>query len=388
MKANAPITAVTNLPGFYWFGYYDKLQFDSSKRYLLSMSVDFEGRSPRPDDIIRLGMIDLQENNRWIDIAQTQSWCWQQGCMLQWVPGRERTVIWNERDGDEFVAYMMNIDTKEKAKIPRAIYALSPNGRTAVAPDFRRINNLRPGYGYTGIPDPNENLTAPQDSGIWVIDLERGTEELAITINQMSQFSFDSDQEPNSMHYFNHLLVNTVGTRFEFLHRWRPILDDGGLAGFRTRMLTADMDGSNMRVVDGSGMTSHFIWKDAHHILAYTRPKGEKDAFYLFDERDGSYTCELDEPLNGHCTYLPGTEWILNDTYPQKESRTQDLYLYHVGSGKRVPLCSFPSPPAYNGEWRCDLHPRFSPDGKLVCVDSAHENGRQLYLIDIGAATG
>ena len=350
------------------------------------MEVDFEGRSPRGDDVINLGVIDLQDNNRWIELAKTRSWCWQQGCMLQWVPGRTDTVIWNDREGDEFIAYIMDINTKEKAKIPRAVYALSPDGKTAVAPDFRRINHMRPGYGYTGIPDPNEKRKAPDDSGIWVIDLERGTEELIVTLDQISGFEFDSDREPDSMHYFNHLLVNTNGTRFEFLHRWRPIMDDGQLAGFRTRMLTANLDGSDMRVVDGSGMTSHFIWKDEHHILAYTRPESEEDAFYLFDERDASFICELDERLNGHCTYLPGNEWILNDTYPQGDTRSQDLYLYHIDSGKRIPIGSFPAPEGYSGEWRCDLHPRFSPDGKTVCIDSAHEKGRQLYLIDISEA--
>ncbi len=41
------------------------------------------------------------------------------------------------------------------------------------------------------------------------------------------------------------------------------------------------------------------------------------------------------------------------------------------------------SPQAYQGEWRCDTHPRASRDGRLVCIDSAHSGGRQLYLIDI-----
>ena len=67
--------------------------------------------------------------------------------------------------------------------------------------------------------------------------------------------------------------------------------------------------------------------------------------------------------VNGHCTYLPGNRWILNDTYPDKQ-RDQHPYLYDVATGRRVPLGHFRSPPEYTGEWRCDTHPRFSPDGR------------------------
>jgi len=85
---------------------------------------------------------------------------------------------------------------------------------------------------------------------------------------------------------------------------------------------------------------------------------------------------------NGHCTYLPGNRWILNDTYPDKQ-RLQHPYLYHVETGRRRPLGHFHSPAEYTGEWRCRTHPRFSPDGKKVVIDSPHNGGRQLYLIDI-----
>jgi hypothetical protein len=88
---------------------------------------------------------------------------------------------------------------------------------------------------------------------------------------------------------------------------------------------------------------------------------------------------------NGHNTYVPCThnEWILNDTYPHKQSREQSPYLYHARSRKKVELGRFHSPPEYTGEWRCDTHPRSSNDGKTVAIDSPHAGGRQVHLIDI-----
>jgi len=89
-------------------------------------------------------------------------------------------------------------------------------------------------------------------------------------------------------------------------------------------------------------------------------------------------------PVNGHNTYLPHTDgqWVLNDCYPDRE-RMQIPYLYHVPTDRRVDLGRFPSPPAYTGEWRCDTHPRASRSGRLVCIDSPHEQGRQMYLLDV-----
>src|ERR1043165_9909736 len=55
-----PVRAITKGPKFHWFGYYDKLQFDPTSRYVLGMEVDFEHRSPKADDVIKVGMVDLQ----------------------------------------------------------------------------------------------------------------------------------------------------------------------------------------------------------------------------------------------------------------------------------------------------------------------------------------
>ncbi|MBN1441870.1 MAG: hypothetical protein JXA90_04125, partial [Planctomycetes bacterium] len=87
---------------------------------------------------------------------------------------------------------------------------------------------------------------------------------------------------------------------------------------------------------------------------------------------------------NGHCSYLPGGEWILNDTYPLGKEREQCVYLFHVPTSTRIDIGRFHLPPQYAGEWRCDTHPRFSSDGRRVCIDSPHGgDGRQLHLIDI-----
>ncbi len=43
---DVPVRQITRGPKFHWFGYYDKLEFDPTGRYVLGMEVDFEHRSP------------------------------------------------------------------------------------------------------------------------------------------------------------------------------------------------------------------------------------------------------------------------------------------------------------------------------------------------------
>lgn len=389
---HVPARIISRTPGHHWFGYYDKLQFDPSGRYVLTGRVDFEGRSPQADDTIRVGIIDLADHDRWIELGKSVSWGWQQGCMLQFIPGSETQVIWNDRRNGEFVSHIMDIQSRECRTLPFPVYALSPDGVTAISVDFERINDLRPGYGYAGIPDPNREVLAPADAGIYRCNLETGEKELIISIAQMAAMPFPDQTNPSSKdlltrkNWFNHLLFNTDGSRFVFLHRWKSP-SKAGVGGFATLMYSSDLQGKDIRLVDGSGYTSHFIWRDPDHLAMWTRYQ-DKPGFFLFKDDASGKAVQLGEGLmtrNGHNTYLPGNQWILNDTYPNRD-RMQEVYLFHMASGKRIPLGEFYLPPEYKGEWRCDTHPRFSPDGSRVIIDCpVGEQGRQLVLMDISS---
>ncbi|HBY59675.1 MAG TPA: hypothetical protein DEH78_07615, partial [Solibacterales bacterium] len=173
-RGEAPVRAITKGPKHHWFGYYDKLQFDPSGRFVLANEVDFEHRSPRAADEIRVGMVDLGDGDRWTELGRSKAWNWQQGCMLQWLPGSRDEVIWNDRVDGAFVCHIVNVKSGRRRTLPAPIYSVSPDGGWAVYPDFRRLNQTRPGYGYAGIPDPFEAELAPEQSGLWRLDLKTG----------------------------------------------------------------------------------------------------------------------------------------------------------------------------------------------------------------------
>ena len=378
-----PVRAITTGPKFHWFGYYDKLQFDPSSRYALGMELDFQGRTPLPTDTIRLGMIDTEEGDRWSEIGTSYAWCWQQGCMLQWIPGSKSEVIWNDREGGRFVTRILDVRTGKRRTLPQQFYCLSLDGRTALATDLARVHDTYAGYGYAGVPDPNRDVAAPRDSGVWRMDLATGESRLLFSIYDVLQIPFPFGYPEGAKHWLLHLLFSPDGSRFAFLHRWR--VGNESLGPFWTRMITADCDGKDLYEVDPSGETSHFIWRDPEHILAWTwRPYNGERFYLLTDKTDRAMVVGPDVMTkNGHCSYLPGNRYILNDTYPD-EKRLQHVYLYEVATGRRLPLGDFYSSPSYMHEFRCDTHPRFSPDGRKVVIDSPHGgDGRQMYLLNI-----
>ena len=226
------------------------------------------------------------------------------------------------------------------------------------------------------------------------MDLATGRQRLLFSLADAAKLPFTGPAaaafRPDSVHWFNHLLCNTDGTRLFFLHRWKT---PGDKVGFRTRALTIDVDGGRLHVLDPNGGTSHFVWRDPQHIFAWAWHPSHGERFYLFKDLSDEVTVVGKDamPNNGHNTYLPQTDnaWVLNDTYPQGPEKLQRPYLYHVPTNRRIEVGAFPTIAAINGkEWRCDTHPSASRGGRQFCFDSAHAGGRQVYVADIADLLG
>jgi Domain of unknown function (DUF4960) len=361
----------------HWFGYYDKFQFDPTDRYVLCNEVDFDTREPLPDDVIRLGYIDLQGSRQFVQFATTTAWCWQQACMLQWIPNSTSEVIYNAREGDHFIAVIQNVFTGAKRTISRPISTLNSDGRSAIGFNYSRLDDTRSGYGYEGIADPWGAENHPAEDGLYHIDLISGSSQLILSLDHIARFE-RTIEAGEGKHWFNVPIFNPSGTRFLCLNRYQK-----ASGGYHTRMFTANPDGSDIYIVDTES-TSHLIWKNDTQIICWTWTTELGTCYTLFTDKMRKVEAVGKGILtqNGHMTYSPDGQWILTDTYPDG-NRQQTVMLFRPADSRLVVLGKFYSPSAYRGQWRCDTHPRWNRDGKTVCFDSSLSGRRQMYLIDV-----
>jgi hypothetical protein len=395
------------------------------------MEVPFCDRPPTPTDEVALGVVDRQESDRFISKATTTAWNWQMGARLQWLENDpERLVVYNVRTERGYAAEVQDVHTGETRRLPLPVYELAHSGSFALTLNFARLADTRPGYGYVGWPDPNAADAASDNDGVWRMDMTTGASDLILSLHDLVRLEPDRTMQ-GAKHWVNHLWLSPRDQRVLFFHRWRsssepppgPATSSGlkrwlqrqatglreghswfhrlvqqlhrryrayspALPGWRTRLLTCNPDGTDVRVILVSHAVSHFDWQDDEHLLVWAHEPGVGPRYLLVNERDGTRRIVGEGVLDrdGHCRFSPNREWVVTDTYPQSDGKSA-LILYRPGDGRCVEIGRFAGLAELTGETRCDLHPRWNRDGTAVAIDSVHEGSRQVYSVDVASLT-
>jgi len=217
----------------------------------------------------------------------------------------------------------------------------------------------------------------PKKDGIWYLDLNTGENKLLFSIADIVQLEPLKTMQ-GAVHYFNHIFINPDGSRFLFFHVW---LQKGRKY---TRLITCNMDGSEPYPLINEGHVSHYTWKSVDELLCFSTHADSGMKYHLYKDKTSYREVIADGLLkeDGHPSYSPDGKFILTDTYPDKYN-DRHLLLFEVSNERILNLGRFFSPYRYIGELRCDLHPRWSPSGRYIAFDSAHEEKRSMYAIDL-----
>lgn len=365
----------------YFFGYYDKSPWSASGRHIICMRAQDTWSDPDPVEKAELLLFDTKDSNSFAILGTTQTWNVQQGCMAQWLgPDFENRIIYNDlSESGHYCSYIMDVLSKKKRELPLPVYSVSQDGKTALSLDFSRLHNLRKGYGYAALPEKTEGEFIPDATCIWKMDIQTGEVLPLLKYSDFAEFE-PTPEMKGANHKVNHLMISPNGKRFMVLHRY--------FQGQRkyTRLITCDMDGKNMYCLNAGG-ASHCYWKNDEEILAFETKIGVGRGYFLMKDKTQEYVRLWPKIDNdGHPSYCPtDNSLVVFDTYPNR-SRIQEVKLCRdtdiEGKNLKVIAKVF-SPFKYDNDTRCDLHPRWSRDGKQVCFDSVFEGHRGLYVIDV-----
>ena len=316
-------------------------------------------------------------------VGTTSTWSSQQGSMAQWLPdSKEDRLIFNALVGDRLGAKVIDLELEAETTISFPIQTLHPNGKTSLTLNYKRLDKMRPEYGYA-VTASNFSRDCPlSKDGIWQIDLESGQSELILNLETLIAHQTRPEMT-NAQHKVNHIMYSPQGTKYVFMHRWI------GYNGKFSRLYVVDSDDVNsLKILLDDRMVSHYCWRDEEHLLVWARTQDQGDRYYLINVATGARQVIgqgiLDVYGDGHPSFSPDRRWILTDTYPDK-SRKQHLLLYEVATRRLVEVGSFFAPLKYSNARRCDLHPRWSPDGQEISIDSTYEGRRMTYILDVSS---
>jgi len=370
---------LTNGPQEHFFAsYYGINSWSANQKYATVLQTDVRQRLPAEDDPATLGMVNMQ-TKEFTPLAQTRAWNFQQGCMAHWLgTSPDSLIIFNDLREGRFVSVIMNVHTREEIKThPFPVSAVSPDGKKAVSINFARLRITREDYGYGGKgQDPRENERFPGDDGLFIADLQTGEKELLVSLEEIQEQVPEIPDD--GLEYFNHTLFSKDGSKIMWLARAIPQRN--------TTALVVNSDGSNLQKCFPEGWGgSHFDWLDGDTLMITANYKKKVFSHIMFTAGKNDYQ-RLGGGLldyDGHGTFSPSGEWFITDSYPNG-LREEQLFLMNMDNQAVLPLGRFQQALGYRAGWRCDLHPRWSPESDMVGFNSTHSGKRQVYVIKFG----
>lgn len=415
-----------------WFGYYnyDTLNHDRTK--MLCNRAKSEKAIITKDDTIELGYYDIPKGT-WHKIGESDSWNWQQGAMMQWLPGigNETKIVYNCSRNSHLTSRIYDIATGENKDIDWPIYGLTPDGKKSISLDLERSYWCR-AYHYQSVANPEKDGRVVEGDGIFEIDLENNTRRLLIDIKDI--IAIEPDEDFNEMkHWVEHIMINPDGTRFCFLHRYSPV---NNVLQYRTRICVANIDGTDLQVIPGwnTYMWSHFGWQgnDSFVIYSYKRPsfykkfdvlspvKGQtknkisvkaivrkfaldiknripkawikkllpQNTYYqhYVIGSEGKYKLESAwiQPyfdVDGHPSFTIDGKYMLTDSYPDQHNNRRYI-VYNTENHKGVIVAKMPEN-KLPGNAACDLHPKLSRDNQYIVFDTTSSAKHSMMLFKL-----
>lgn len=353
-----------SVPGFEdaeaFFGYYDRLPENGEGQLLVHTLVSGE---------CQLNIIG--DDGSLVASIPTRAWNHQQGALPCWID--DFTVAFNDCKNGYLRTGLLKTLDGDVRYLEGSFQAFSRETGYLASININLINKLRPEYGFRGV-DP---LFSTEDQLLAFRSLEDPKVDISfVTVAKMAKVTGLSLPVGNTK--INHVVFSPNGQRVTFLLRYFKDKVK------HTVQVIHDFENDSYQVVQCGDVVSHYCWIDSDWIAIWGENKEGARGYLLTNMagevkkislRTGGFSNG-----DGHPTLVPGTEYLISDTYPDKAGMSH-LYRFSWKSGTERKLASFFQPFRFRGPKRIDLHPRYSPVSGNIYFDSGHSGQRGAYKL-------
>jgi hypothetical protein len=354
-------------------GYYDVQPFGGDGKTLLVHAVRSQ------EDAARIYRVDVESGDIQ-QLAATECWSWQLGARLQYWD--DASFIFNALDGASPCASIVDMSGRTVSQLPWNIFAVDARRQNVALIDFGCLYQHRAGYGYKALAERPETAFG---RGIAIAEVKSQTITTIVSTEDAWKAAVAhgiiGNETRDCARYLNHPVFSPDGRRFVFV-----LVVENGRAR-KLAMMVAETASGRILSVAGHRYATHDWWADNETVVIFVHHGDRRKGHYVAWNVESGVLQPLGAAwpkLDGHPSFSRTTGWWLTDTYPRL-SGFQDLCLIKgLDSRKAVSVGRFFAPFGMKHD-KCDLHPRFSPDGRFVAIDTAFDGRRQVGVIDVSA---
>ncbi|HIF9214291.1 TPA: hypothetical protein ACX6QX_003636 [Photobacterium damselae] len=358
-----------------FFGYFDKSPVSNDGKWIIYHSVDDDTKKniQDRDSLCCKIIISSFVDNTILYELENNSFNYQQGSRLMWVDNERFVFNQYDESNDKYVSLLYSINSDQKIKTLNYPICDLYKDKYYVSVDFDKLGELRPDYGYFN-RIKNKKYSYSKCCPIKIIDFE--TDNILDEIS-LESFSLKVDCQKAK---FNHIQISPNGNKFTFMLRY---FDSSNIR--YDELYVYDFNSSIYKKIPTGRIVSHLCWINNNELFGYLSDENNRNGYYIINTKNGSlkFINQLESLSDGHPTYDAINNIVYFDSYPNK-ARLQSLYSYDF-KGNLEHLAEFYHPLGFEGETRCDLHPRFflSNQHSYISIDSIYNSKRNLIVLEV-----
>ena len=364
-----------------------------AKDGLLACVVDAADSKLTAENIEGADVLLLDTRNQFAPkkVAETRGWNPQQGAMMYWHPAASDTqFFFNDRDPRDGTVFTVLFDIHHGdggARVKEYRFADSPVANSGVARsgshflalNYGRLARCRLVTGYAGLHDWSQTQTAPENDGIFKVDVRSGARTLLVSYKQLQGVIRQDTADVESFHLFiNHTLWNQSDSRVYFYSR----------ANFKSKLpkvdvpFTLDADGSNLTRHPHLG--GHPEWDSGTIMIG---AQGDRQVRY--DTSAKKIVGIIGEPgmfssPGGDIAFDSTGHWFVNG-HKRKDLKQTFFTIFNRRSNRIIRTEGFPVGDVVSGALRVDPAPRWDRDSSQILIGAwdANTKTRQLFLLTL-----